>query len=148
MNGYPPGAERPRNPLTANQHRREVFWQITVPLIVGGVIVLVLAGLSAFATTAGSKSHLADAALVGLVSQALMFGLVMLLMLGGTVYGLFRLLGVLPYFFMRTQIFFLRIQLGVMKVDQRLVEPVLRMHGFSARTRAFGRSARRAFWFR
>ena len=110
--------------------------------------MLILAGLSAFATTAGSKSHLADAALVGLVSQALMFGLVMLLMLGGTVYGLFRLLGVLPYFFMRTQIFFLRVQLNVMKIDERLVEPVLRTHSFTARSRAFARSVRRAFWFR
>jgi hypothetical protein len=148
MNSYPPGSERPRNLITAAHHRREVFWQITVPLTVGVVIMLVLVGLSAFATSAGSKSQLADAALVGLVSQALLFGLVTLLLLGGTVYGLFRLLGVLPYFFMRTQIFFLRVQLGVMKVDERLVEPILRMHSFNARSRAFGRGVRRAFWFR
>jgi len=134
--------------VTASRHRREVLWQITVPLAVGVLVVLILTGLSVFATTAGSKSHLADAALVGLISQALLFGLVMFLMLGGTVYGLFRLLGVLPYFFMRTQIFFLRVQLGAMKVDERLVEPVLRVHSFNARSRAFGRSVRRAFWFR
>jgi hypothetical protein len=148
MNESPINQKKARNPETSARHRKEVFWQITFPLAVGGLIVLVLAVFTAFGTSAASKSQAADIALVQLIIPVLIFGTISLLMLGSMVYGLFRLLGILPYTFLRLQIFFLRVQLGVLRVNDRLVEPFLRAHSFSARGRALGRSLGRVFGVR
>lgn len=137
-----------RNPQTYLRHRQEVFWQITLPVAIGAIILLGTALLVAFGTESGTLSHMADAALIELIVPALVFGLITLAVLAAIVYGLTRLLEVLPYAFMKAQIFFLQTQLTVIRVNDRLVEPVIRAHSFSARVRAFLRSLRRAFWFR
>ena len=148
MNGNPPPPVSARNPVTAERHRREVFWQITVPLAAGVVLVLAIGAIATFSTTAGTKSQMADIALVHLIIPMLFFGTISLVMLGGTVYGLTRLLQAMPYFFLRVQIFFLRTQIGVHRFTDGLVAPMLKIHTFTARTHAFGRSMRRSFWFR
>jgi hypothetical protein len=133
-----------RNELTHRRHRHEVTWQILAPLGAGVFLVLVLAALSAFATTIGEKSQLADVALISLILQALFFGVITLLMLAATVYGLFRLLPLMPTFFFNVQNFFWKIQINVVQIDSKLTEPFLRIHSFTASTRAFGGSLRRA----
>jgi hypothetical protein len=115
-----------------------------VPLGAGVFLVLVLAAMSAFTTTAGTKSQMADVALISLILQALVFGTITLLMLGVTVFGLFRLLPLLPAFFFNIQNFFWRVQTNVFQIDSILTEPVLRIHSFTASRRAFGASLRRA----
>ena len=137
-----------RNPVTAERHRRDVLWQITIPLTAGLLIILAVGVLATFGATAGAQSQMADIALVHLIIPMLFFGMISLLMLGGTVYGLARLLQAMPYFFLRVQIFFLRTQIGAHQVSDRLVAPMLGVHSFSARMRAFKRSMRRSFWFR
>jgi hypothetical protein len=148
MNGNPPPPVSARNPVTAERHRREVLWQITVPLAAGVVIVLAVAAFATLGATAGAQSQMADIALVQLIIPMLFFGTISLVMLGGTVYGLARLLQAMPYFFLRVQIFFLRTQIGVHRFNDSLVAPMMKIHTFNARTRAFGRSMRRSFWFR
>ena len=54
MNGNPPPPVSARNPVTAERHRREVLWQITVPLAAGVVLVLAIGALATFSTTAGT----------------------------------------------------------------------------------------------
>jgi hypothetical protein len=147
MNSRSSKPPSPRNPQTYLQHRKEVFWQITIPVTIGAVILLSVGLIVAFGATSGTLSQMADAALVELIVPALFFGLITLAILGGTVYGVTRLLAATPYFFMKVQIFFLRTQLTVIQVNDRLVEPVLSVHSFTARMRAFRRSVRRAFWF-
>lgn len=148
MNGQLPADKPPRNLQTYQRHRREVLLQITLPLVLGGLVLLGLAGLSAFVAQADLKSHLADAALIGLIVQGLFFSLVGLLLLGLSAYAVSRLLASLPYAFLRIQIFFLKVQLGIGKFDNRLAEPVLRAHASAARRRAFVRSLRQVFWTR
>jgi hypothetical protein len=133
-----------RNELTHRRHRHEVTWQIMIPLGVGVFLVLVLAALSAFATTAGTKSQMADVALISLILQAMIFGLITLLMLGVTVFGLFRLLPLMPFFFYNIQNFFWRVQINVVRIDSKLTDPVLRVHSFTASSRAFRASLGRA----
>jgi hypothetical protein len=133
-----------RNELTHRRHRHEVTWQIMVPLGAAAFLVLVLAALSAFATTAGTKSQMADIALISLILQAMVFGLITLLMLSAMAFGLFRLLPLMPSFFFNIQNFFWRVQINVVRIDSKLTEPILRIHSFTASRRAFGASLRRA----
>ena len=57
-----------RNPLTHEKHRREVFWQITIPLVIGLVMILGLAALVIVtAVQGGNVSQAADASLVYLI---------------------------------------------------------------------------------
>ncbi len=144
MKAVPPESQFLRNEQTHRRHRHEVRWQIIAPLVVAVIFFLILAGLSAFAATAGTQSHMADAALVGLILQAMTFGLIILLILAMLVFGLFRLLPLMPSFFYKIQNFFWRAQINVTQVDTKLTEPVLRMHTFTAKGRAFSRSLRRA----
>ena len=87
-----------RNPATHAVHRREVFWQITFPLIIVLTIVLGLTGGVIYAGVIGlgEVSRWADVSLIWLLLPALVVALLMLLMLVGMVMLVAKLLGVLP----------------------------------------------------
>ncbi len=129
-----------RNPQTYQRHRHEVLWQITIPLVIGLVIFVSLAGMAAFSSTAAAKSQMADIALIHLIIMGLFFGLINLVMLAGMAYGIFRLYQVMPEFFLRVLLFSLRVQLAVSNVSKRLTDPLIRVKVSSARRRALQRS--------
>jgi len=85
-----------RNPATHAIHRREVFWQITFPLIIALLLILGLVGVVIFAgfQGLGEVSRWADVSLIWLLLPALVVVLVMLLMLSGVVYLITRLLAI------------------------------------------------------
>jgi hypothetical protein len=145
---FPPDYKKARNPETYLRHRREVLWQITLPLGIALVIVVGLAAFIAFGVGMGDQSQLADIALIQLIIPVMFFSLISLALLGASVYGLFRLLGILPYYFLRAQIFFMRVQLFVMRGSDKVVEPVLRAHAISARGQAYRRSLQRVLGLR
>jgi hypothetical protein len=143
MNEPPFDKSRARNPLTASRHHHETFWQITIPLLVGGLIVLLLAGVIALGATAATQSQMADAAVIQLtIPLFIAFGLLLVILLA-LVFGLFWLILELPTIFLRVQIFFLRVQLAVTRFDDRLVGPVLRAHDLGARGRGLRSAIRR-----
>jgi hypothetical protein len=136
-----------RNQKTYARHRREVLWQITVPLVIGIVVIVLLGLLSAFGVQASVQSQLADAALINLITQAMIMGLLTLILLIGTVYLLARILKVLPFQFYRLQKFFVLVHLRVSSITDALVNPILRARSFSASAGAFRRSVKRAIRF-
>lgn len=142
MSAYPPGFEPPRNPETTRRHRQEVLWQITLPAAVGIIVILGLAVFTAVGLSAPVQSQMADISIVYLIMPVLVFGLITLVLLGGAAYGVTRLLALLPYQFLRLSIFFLRVQIGVHSFSNRLAQPIMSWHSFTARTRAFGPSLR------
>ncbi len=82
------------------RHQKQRFWQISVPVGVSVVAILVILGLvilTALDTQAGGPvSQWADASLIWLFLPALLFALVMVLILGALAYLLARLLRILP----------------------------------------------------
>ena len=52
MDAYEPKELPERNPVTYERHRKEVMWQILVPVLIGAVIVLALAILATTGTDA------------------------------------------------------------------------------------------------
>jgi len=130
----------PRSPVTKQAHRKETFWQIAFPLILGVIAIIGLAVWVVWiASGGGSVSQAADASLIFLIIPTMLMAFILLAVLGGLVYGMARFLRFLPPKFFILQGFFYRIQDGVQKAADKVAEPVLRMKSAGAGWRAFKR---------
>ena len=133
----------PRNPITHQRHRREVFWQITFPVILVCVILLVLAVL-AVGLSAESASTWADISLIWMIIPALLFSLLAMILLAAGVYLTIKLLYLLPFYFYKGHNWFLLVNLRVGNIGDRLAEPFLRVRAWKAGAGALGRQMRRS----
>ena len=131
-----------RNLLTRQKHRREVLWQITVPLVVGVLILLTMAVLTGFATT-NQASHFADISMMWLITPTYLCGLIGLLILAGLIYLIVRLILVLPFYTYRLHTFLILFGLRIKQVGDKAVEPILRAQAFTSSIRQLGRNLRR-----
>jgi hypothetical protein len=120
-----------RNPVTQAVHRRQVLWQITLPLVVLAVIFLALIVLVSL-SEAGYQSRWADISAIWCLCPNLFVLLLCVGSLGGMSYGLFRLQRVLPGKLFSVQKFSLKVRDGVQKVSDAAVEPVLKAHSSRA----------------
>jgi FlaA1/EpsC-like NDP-sugar epimerase len=129
------------NPVTRKKHRREVFYQITLPLGIGLVVIVFLMIIVVLSTVKGqeSVSQWADVALIWLILQSLVIGLVFLVMLAGMVYAVTMLLSVLPGYAHLVQDFFRLVSIRVRQGSDKAVEPILRLSSFKASVRALFR---------
>ena len=132
-----------RNPITHERHRREVFWQITVPVILVVISLLVLAGLVVFQTTALQTSVLADISLMWLIVPALFIALILMLFLGGSVYLSVWLIRELPIYFRQAHMWLLYLGTHVDSIGNQSVKPIIRLQSFNASMRSLGRQFRR-----
>ena len=141
MDAYEPKELPERNPVTYKRHRKEVMWQILVPVLIGTVIVLALSILATTRTDA-QVSKGADVSVIWMITPMLIVALIFLVLLGAIVYGVMSLLGILPGYARLVQNYFdaFRVQVGI--VSDKAVEPVLRMESIKASLRALGRSLR------
>jgi hypothetical protein len=94
---------RARNTRTQALIRRDVIWQIALPLGLAVLAVLVVAVLLILPGGAPYRSVWADISLIFLIVPALIVGLIILALLGGSIYGLRLGLRELPYLFKRLQ---------------------------------------------
>jgi hypothetical protein len=133
-----------RNPVTHAKHRREVFWQITLPVLVGVFVVLALSGLVVGIGAAPDQRQWADVSLIWMIVPTMFVSLIFLLVLIGGTYLLVRLIQALPPYARRLQDFFYMIRSQVGKIGDRVVEPVLRWHSFTASAKTLGRKVRRS----
>jgi hypothetical protein len=129
-----------RNPTTQKAHRRQVWWQIIFPLILGTAAALAV-GAWAIVVVArgGSASQSADAALIWLLMPVFVMGLVPLALFAGLAYGLVVLNKKLPAGMYKVQQAMVRVQDGVRSGADRLVEPILRISSAKAGMRALKR---------
>jgi hypothetical protein len=128
----------PRNPFTHQKHRREVFWQVTIPLAAGLIIVLALAVGVTFASS-GLASRLADVSLIWLILPAMVITLVFLVLTAGLAYGVIWLIGKLPPLAFKIHKFLLLFSTRVRKISDKAVEPVIRVESLKASWRALRR---------
>lgn len=130
-----------RNPVTQREHRREVLWQIILPLAVGVLLVLVAGGgvIWAGTTNTGDVSKWADASLIWLIVPLMIAALLFLGLLAGLVYVLTLGIRRLPIFTYRLQKIFSLVSRRVRKAADGAVEPVLRVQSFSAAWKALWR---------
>ncbi len=131
MNDFPPRPAVVRNPHTRKRHQKEVLWQITVPIVIGSVILLALAALTV-GIVPGEARRWADISMVWLIVPVMFVTLLSLLFLAGSIYAVMRLILVLPKYSYQALGWMLLLGLQLQRVNDRLVEPFLRMHMLSA----------------
>ena len=125
--------ERERNTRTEAAHKREVFWQITFPLIVGVVIALILAVLVLIsATSGGSIKQAADAALICLIVPLMFFTLIGMIIFGATAFGLVKANQELPFLAKRMHGGFEVVRYQIQVGSDKVVEPILKIRSFFA----------------
>jgi hypothetical protein len=132
-----PAAPPARNPRTHAAHRKQVWWQITLPLVLG-CLLLALALAGVIWTAAGSSDEIsrwADISLICLTPLPLFFGLLGLAAVIGITILVSKLLSALPGFAWRIHLFFALVQQKTLKVSNALVAPALKLKGWSAAAR-------------
>lgn len=138
-----PEPERPRNPVTHARHRREVLWQVTIPLVIGVVVILALFVLVFVGSASGEHERWAGISLVWMIVPAMLFAFIFLILLVGLIYLVTMLFNRLPSFARQVQDFFLLVKYQVAQLDDRLVEPILRAQSTKSSTGALGRRLRK-----
>ena len=119
------------NPQTQASHRREVLWQITIPLILVGALVIAVFVLAIIAGTDGD-SKWADISLIALLFIEMVLSLFVLVVLAVLAYGLLMLNRKVPSYAHLAQNFFKLVSLKVNEISNLLVEPVMRLNGWKA----------------
>lgn len=129
------------NPVTRRKHRREVFWQVTVPLLVGAILVLA-AGVGVIyvgATNLSPVDRWASISIIWLIIPMMFVALIFLVVIAGLAYGLVRLIGILPKYTRQVQDLFVSIEARVKNAADSAVEPALRVQSIVAGLRALRR---------
>jgi len=127
-----------RNPITRKRHQKEVLWQITVPIVIGSLVLLALAVLSV-GIVPGEARRWADISMIWLIVPVMFVTLLSLLFLAGSIYAVMRLILVLPKYSYQALGWMLLLGLQLRRLNDRLVEPFLRMQMLSASMKRLGR---------
>jgi predicted PurR-regulated permease PerM len=122
-----------RNPKTHQAHQREVFLQITLPLIIGLIIALALAVLAVVAATSdGNIKQAGDAALIFLIIPLMFVTVLFTLIFSALAYGIIRLNGTLPFYTKQAQDVMEQVRRQVQVGSDKAVEPILKIRSFLA----------------
>ncbi|HIE57749.1 MAG TPA: hypothetical protein EYP88_05915 [Anaerolineales bacterium] len=137
MSNTNPSPERERNARTWEAHRRDVFWQITIPLV---IILLVILGLMVLtvvaATGSGPTAQAGDAALIFLIIPLMAMALISLILFSGIAYGLIRLNRALPFYTKPVQDTLYMVRDRINHGADKVTKPFLKVHGLIASAKA------------
>lgn len=134
-----------RNPKTHAEHRREAFWQITFPLVIG--ILLLLAAVAVIIISATQPvtdvGRWADVSLMWLILPSLFFALILLVLLIGFVYLISYLLRLIPHYALVVQLYFEAGKNKISQLSNLSIEPILRIRAIWAAMRYAARLGRK-----
>jgi uncharacterized oligopeptide transporter (OPT) family protein len=134
---------RERNPITTQKHRHEVFWQITVPVTITGVLLLLIAigVVVAYFANTGDIAKWANTSIIILIVPAMVIGLILIAISAGMAFLVTSGLSEAPYLARRVQDITVLIAVRITKASDATVEPFLRIHQFTAGLRALWRKS-------
>ena len=124
------------------RHRRQRTSQIFLPMILAGIVFLAVVVLVIIATAngTGDVGRWAAVSTIWIVIPTCIAGLMFLVVLGGLVYLMGRLLGVAPTYTGKAQDFVHRLAIRIRLIADKIVKPVFAVNGFGATLKAlFGR---------
>ena len=126
-----------KNLATQQKHQHEVFWQITFPLIVGGLLLAVVCILP-FNVVFGQGGEVGtwrDISLIWIILPLMVIALIPLALIGGLVYGVTRLLGITPGYMLQLQAIFEKIAATTEQISQKTRLPFDKIRAVSRRIR-------------
>lgn len=137
MSETPPTAQPERNPDTYAAHKRDVFRQITLPTLIGLIVIIGLTIAVIYAGASGNNqvSRWADISLIWLLLPVTFLSLLILAFLVGTTILFTKLLYVFPIYAYKVQIFIREAQTKIKSATDMAVEPVLKINSFLASAR-------------
>lgn len=111
---------------TIRAHKRQFIWQILLPMILVVLTGLAAGGLVIASTVTGQGQPRlwADISAIWLLAPVLLFALVFLAIVITTIYGMAKLLQILPHYTGKAQTIFTRISGGMRKVADGAVKPL------------------------
>ncbi len=124
---------------TLEIHRRQVLWQIWLPVALLVLVFIVLAGLSIIGTSysADSGTHWSSISIVILILPLLPAGLIAIGILAALIYGLAKVLKILPVYSLIVRTYIFQFSFFVLVWANRLVQPVLWLQSTSAAVAKF-----------
>lgn len=124
---------------TLEIHRRQVLWQIWLPVSLLVLTFIVLAGLSIIGTSysADNSLHWSSISIIILILPLIPAGLIILLILAVSIYGLAKVLSILPVYSLVVRTYIFQLSFFVLVWTNRLVEPVLWLQSTSAAVAKF-----------
>lgn len=128
-----------RNPVTHAAHRREVLWQITIPLILGVLILLALAVLTVIVAIQGNSSAVmvwGDISAMWLILPTVFFILILTALFAGLLYLVIRLVNVVPGYARRIQDIFAKVETKVRSISNKAASPVIKVSEAAAAVQA------------
>jgi sterol desaturase/sphingolipid hydroxylase (fatty acid hydroxylase superfamily) len=130
-----------RNPKTHAEHRREVFWQISLPLLIGVLLILaIVIGVIFSATQPITEvSRWANISMIWMIMPALFFALLFMIILAGLVYAISVLFHHVPRYAAIVQLYLERGKEKVNQFSNQIVEPILKTRSTWAVVRWIGR---------
>lgn len=138
MQSPPPHRQYPPpNPVTRAVHRRQVFWQIYLPLGAAVILILVTAAGVLLAGIAGNGevSRWGDVSIIWLILPMLLLTFIAFMALAAIVYVLGQALRILPSYTRQVLEVVLLIGMQVRRGSDAVVEPFIRGHSTSASLR-------------
>jgi hypothetical protein len=128
------------NPVTQAAHKKQMTWQVYVPLIFCTAILITGA---VFAASSGTQQagKWASASVIFLILPTAAAGMVWLAITGLMIYGMARLLKIIPPFSAKAQNIFNLISLKTTELSNKTVKPVLGVNGLTAGARRIFRNS-------
>jgi hypothetical protein len=129
------------NPIVHAEHRRETFRQIYLPLIIGIAVVLAVIATIIILRTYSliNLNRWASVSIIWIIIPSMIIALILLVVTLGLLFGITRLLGILPGNFKIVQSYFTQATGVVSHITDEAVEPVIRLRSAWAVTRRKGK---------
>ncbi len=130
-----------RNPLTHAKHRREVFWQIILPMAIGILLVVMVVAVIIFSgtTTTSDLSRWADVSMIWLILPSLFIALLFLIILIAITYLITVVLRMTPRYARIVQLYFEIGKIKVSHISNQITEPFIKTRSTWAAFRHAGR---------
>lgn len=119
------------------KHRRQMWTQIILPVLLAALLMLGLAVLAGISTLGGSSEagRWAAVSTMWLVLPFMAFGIILIILLAALTYLVASLKRLIPPYSSQVQRFFFRIEGGAKRAAQAAVRPVLLFREITERAR-------------
>ena len=134
-----------RNPETHAQHKKEVFWQITFPMLIGVVIMILMLVFVYLTITVGSSdlSRWADVSLIWLILPSLFLALIFMAFIAAFIYLISMVIHLTPRYSRLVHLYLELARSRVVQISDQITNPIVKTRSIWAVVRHPGKLGKR-----